>query len=195
MNAARVSGARSRMSAARGDWGLGIGYWGDWWMGGLITTPHSPQSPIPDPQSPTASVFLHRHDDFTLSQRAGRRAVAIDVGDHGAALPRRQVQPPRHRRRDVLEREPEAAGTLRLVVLLRLGLRPAAPRVLLGLEIELLDGDVERLLLLVAQDLERHRRPGFGRDHHLHELVGIAHRPAVELHDDVARFDAGLRRG
>src|SRR5690349_6974701 len=151
MNAARVSGARSRMSAARGDWGLGIGYWGDWWMGGLITTPHSPQSPIPDPQSPTASVFLHRHEDFavtapdeqlrdatrlnlaeltrrvagvgdalavhrqddvTLSQRAGRRAVAIDVGDHGAALPRRQVQPPRHRRRDVLEREPKAAGTL-----------------------------------------------------------------------------------
>src|SRR4029079_18975509 len=131
MNAATWSGARSRRIAARrGAWGLGIGDWGDWWVGGLLTDHHAPQSPIPNPQPPTASVFLHsdedlavaapdeqlgdaprlnlaelargvvrvrdalpvdRQDHVALAQRAGRRPIRFEVGDHRAGLAGRQA--------------------------------------------------------------------------------------------------------
>src|SRR5205085_5295948 len=64
MNAATVSGPRSQRS---GGWGLGIGDWGDWWLGSLITNYHSPQSPIPNSHSPAASVLLDRHEDLTVA--------------------------------------------------------------------------------------------------------------------------------
>ena len=57
----------------------------------------------------------------------------------------------------LLERQAEAAAAL---LLRRLAVRRccgSARCVLLGLEVELVDGDVQRLLLLVAQHLHRHR--------------------------------------
>ena len=65
----------------------------------------------------------------------------------------------------------------RLVVLLR----AAAAGVLLGLEIELVDGDVQRLLLLVAQHLHRHLVPGLVAITIFTQLVAVRDRPAVEL--------------
>jgi hypothetical protein len=65
MNAATVSGARARTKS--GGWGLGMGDGGDWWLGGLITNPDSPQSLIPNPQSPTASVFLDRDEHLAVA--------------------------------------------------------------------------------------------------------------------------------
>ena len=37
-----------------GDWGLGIGDWGDWGLGPIP----NPQSPIPNPQSPIKFKYL-----------------------------------------------------------------------------------------------------------------------------------------
>ena len=91
------------------------------------------------------------------AQRAGRRAVRIDVGDDRAGLARRQLQPARDLRRQVARASGRscrcpvlpAPGWSFCGVLRRAGL-------LLGVEIELVDRDVQRLLLLVAQHLHRH---------------------------------------
>ena len=65
-----------------------------------------------------------------------------------AGLPRRHLQPPRHLRREVAERQTEAVLSLllgRLAARVFAALAAAA----LGIEIELLDGRVQRLLLAV----------------------------------------------
>src|SRR5438105_15553242 len=50
---------------------------------------------------------VYRQNDVALTQRAGGRAVRIDIRNHGAHLARRQLHPPRHLRRDVAQREAE----------------------------------------------------------------------------------------
>src|SRR5262249_58337476 len=102
---------------------------------------------------------VDREDHVPTAQRTGCGTVGIDLCDDRAGLTRWQLEPPRHLRRHVVERDAEAAGIL--LVRLRLwliGLLRTPPAVLLGLEIELVDGDVQGLLLLVAQHLDWHRR-------------------------------------
>src|SRR5262245_58427347 len=136
---------------------------------------------------------IDREDHVPLAQRTGCGTVRIDLCDDRAGLTRWQPEPPSHLRRHVVERDAEAAGIL--LVRLRLwliGLLRTPPAVLLGLEIELVHRDVQSLLLLVAQHLDWHRRAWLGGDHHLDQLVAVVHGASVVLHDDVAGLDAGF---
>ena len=126
-------------------------------------------------------------------QRAGRRAVRIDVGDHRAGLPRRQLQPARHLRRDVARASgrscpaPCSSGGSLLVV------RGSAAVLCSASRSSSSTVTLQRLLLACSRmHLHRHRRARLGRDDHLHQLVAVRDRPAVELDDHVARLDAGL---
>ena len=65
----------------------------------------------------------------------------------------------------------------------------------LGLEVELLDGDVQRFRLLVANDLHRHCRTRLRAHDVLHEIGAFLHRLAVVLDDDVAGLEARLAAG
>ena len=92
---------------------------------------------------------VDREDDVARAERAGRRpsgstsVMTAPVWPDGICS-RRAIA-----RRQVLQRQPEAAALLLLRLrLLLLLLRPARA-VLLRLEIELVDRDVQRLLLLV----------------------------------------------
>src|SRR4051795_7725732 len=110
MNAATVNGARSRRSAARsGDWGLGIRDWGDWLVGGRITNPHSLQSPIPGPQSPTASVFLDGDEHLAVAapDEQLRDTARLDLAELARRIVRVRDTLAVHRQDDV----PLAQGT------------------------------------------------------------------------------------
>src|SRR5436190_3270137 len=61
---------------------------------------------------------VDRQNDVPLPQAARRRTVGVDVGDHRAGLSGRNPQPPLQRRRQVFERESEAARAVRLGLLL-----------------------------------------------------------------------------
>src|SRR5207247_1916599 len=61
------------------------------------------------------------------------------------------------------------------------------------LEIELVDRDVERPLLFIPQDLDRHRRAGLGGHDHLDQLIAVRYRAPLELNDHVAWLEARFR--
>ena len=114
-------------------------------------------------------LAVDRENHVALAQRAGRRSVRVDLGDHRAALARRHLQTPRHLRRQVAERQAEAVLALLLGLLSR-GLLRLWRAAAFGVEIELLDRGVQRLLLAVAHDLQRHRRARLGRGDHLLQI-------------------------
>src|SRR5256886_13741500 len=123
------------------------------------------------------AAAVDRENNVALPQRAGRWPVGIDVGDDRARLSRWKPQPPRQLRCQVLERQAKAVRAL-LFGLLRVRLliaASAARRLLLGLEIQLLDGDVERFLLPITQHLDGHARARPRSHDHLHELRSEEH--------------------
>src|SRR4029450_3513357 len=65
---------------------------------------------------------------------------------------------------------------------------------LFSVEIQLLDGHVERLFLLLPEDLDWDRCARLRRTDHLDELAAVRNGPAVVLDDHVARQDTCLRR-
>src|SRR5437870_3523461 len=134
-------------------------------------------------------------DDVAGLDSAGRRAVRINIGDERPRPARWHLKLPRCLRREILQRQPEAArGLFRLWLVVVVP--PPGARRLFRVEVELLNGDVEGLFLPVPHHLEWHGRAWLGGDDHLHEIVALLHRPGVVLDDDVARLDAGLgRRG
>ena len=137
---------------------------------------------------------IDRQDDVARAYAGGRgAAVGIDIGDHRARLPGRDLQPARDVGGQILQRQPEA----RAMIFRRVGTRVVAARrpVLFCIEVQFVDGDRQGPLLLVAQHLDRHLRARLRADHHLDEVVRFRDRMAVELHDDIARLDAALFRG
>src|SRR5438105_4552379 len=117
---------------------------------------------------------------------ACRRARRFDVDHHRAADVVVEAKPARDVSRDVAQRHAEAARRflLRPVVVVAAA-ASAVERRLLGLEIELADLHVDRLLFLVTDDAHRHRRVRRRDDDHGDERVAVLHRLAVELHDHV----------
>src|ERR1700730_8129647 len=90
-------------------------------------------------------LAVDRQNQVELAKGCGRRPIRVHVADQRAGPARRGLPPPRDLWREVLQREAEARAALFGGVIV-LGAVGAAPRrALLGLEIELLDGDVDRL--------------------------------------------------
>src|SRR5436190_12511224 len=130
-------------------------------------------------------------EDHIVRRQTGvrGRAVAFDPGDHRATLTARQLELLRTLRRHRVDFHAEPGRGRRAARLL--ARRLAA---LLGGEIELVDGDVQRLALFVAVDRDRHAGAWLGVHHHRDQRVAVLDRTAVELDDHVARLEAGLRR-
>ena len=181
MNAATVSGPRSRMTSAIGSRHRS--------RSPSIAIPSSPSrtpgrrrarggSARCGPTRPPAArgaasaaldTGLRLTDRMTSPGRkpAGRRAVRIDVGDERAGLARRQLQPPRDLRRQVAERQAEAAALLRFR---RLVAAVVARRRWLCCSASRSSSSTVTFSVfscLFAQHLHRHRRARLGGDDHL----------------------------
>src|SRR3989475_12863043 len=121
---------------------------------------------------------IHGEDDVARLDPPGRGPVGIDIGNQGPRPAGRDLKLPRRLRREILQRQPEAARGLFLRWLVVVVPPPAARR-LFRVEVELLDGDVQRPLLFVPHHLERDGRAWLRGDDHLDEIVALLHRPAV----------------
>src|SRR5215831_7621732 len=141
-------------------------------------------------------LAVDRQDDVAVADpRLRRRTIRVHVADERSRAARRQLQAPRELRRQVAQRHTEAAA-LRLGVVAAAVVAPARLDVLLlRVEVELLDGDGQRSLLLVAEDLHRYGGSRLRRDDHLHQLVAIRHGTTVVLDDHVARLQSCFLRG
>src|SRR5580765_3930920 len=144
MNAATVSGPRSRTRSARRDSGFGT-------RDSMARSSANAKSPNPESRLLATSVLLDRderlsvatpdqnlrdaargnflklsrgfrgvrhrpaidrEDHVAAAERARRRAVWIDLRHDRAGLTRRQLEPPRHLRRHVVERDAKTARIL-----------------------------------------------------------------------------------
>src|SRR5262252_451478 len=138
---------------------------------------------------------VHRQNDVAgLDAGLRGRAVRIDVADERPRSASRQLQPSRDLRREVAQAHSETAALRFRVVAVVVVVPARLDALLLSVEVELLDGDAQRLLLLVAKDLHRNGGSRLRRHDHLHELVAIRHRPSVEFDDDVTGLEPGLLR-
>src|SRR5439155_7516521 len=90
---------------------------------------------------------VDRQNHVSRAQETGRRSIRVHVADERAAPSGRYLQSARDRRREIAQRDPESAAGLivrRLVVVAIV----AAVRALFCRQIELVNRDVERFLLL-----------------------------------------------
>src|SRR5215467_9409982 len=139
-------------------------------------------------------LAVHRQDDIAgLDTGLRGRAVRIDVADERPRSASRQLQPSRDLWCEVAQAHPEPAA-LRFRVVAVVVVPARLDALLLSVEVELLDGDAQCLLLLVAKDFHRNGASRLRRHDHLHELVAIRHRPSVEFDDDVTGLEPGLLR-
>src|SRR5688572_22379936 len=129
-----------------------------------------------------------------LQQIPRRRAFRIDGGDHRAADVIVQAQLPRDLGRQGFEIHAEPGGRRRLRFRSTVAVLGDA-RAVFRIEVELLDGDIHRALLFVAQDAHRHGGSRLGRGDHPYELVPVLHRLTVVGQDHIADLDARLVSG
>src|SRR5262245_21576553 len=99
---------------------------------------------------------VDRQNDVALTNaRLPGWTIRIDVADECSRATRRQLQPPLELWRQVAQGQPEAAALgFRAVVAAVVVAASRLEPLLLGVEIELLDGDRQRLLLFGAEDLD-----------------------------------------